>query len=149
MGSYGLIQNKDLQGKSRCAKKRRLQFYSIPMLTAPKNSGSLTSMRKNEDANLRDQPIGKRIGDTKDLPDELKSQLNAYKTDELEDWIINTLNRRYEGIASLDEIIVGLYREYGYITKDRKYLNSKIYRMRNRNLLESVPKRKGVYRVLT
>lgn len=119
------------------------------MLTTPKNFCSFLSMRKNEDVNLRDQPIGKRIGDTQDLPDELKSQLNAYKTDELEDWIINTLNKRYEGIASLDEIIVGLYREYGYITKERKYINSKIYRMRNRNLLESVPKRKGVYRVLT
>lgn len=107
------------------------------------------AMNKSEELNLVGRPVGKRIGDTDDLPDELKSQLNVYKTDELESLIISTLNKRYDGIASLDEIIVGLYREYGYITKERKYLNSKIYRMRKRNLLESVPKMKGVYRVLT
>lgn len=118
-------------------------------LTLTNHFAIFFAMNKSEELNLVGRPVGKRIGDTDDLPDELKSQLNVYKTDELESLIISTLNKRYDGIASLDEIIVGLYREYGYITKERKYLNSKIYRMRKRNLLESVPKMKGVYRVLT
>ncbi len=93
--------------------------------------------------------VGSRIGDTSDLPPELKSQLASSQMDDMEEKILHTLKERYDGVANLDEIIVGLYRDFGYVTKDRRSLNGKLYRMRKRGLLENVPKRKGVYRVKT
>lgn len=91
--------------------------------------------------------IGKRVGSINDLPDAIKKQLNIGKLDELEEKIIQTIRDRYEGAASLDEIIVGLYRDFGYITEDRKMMMNKLYRMSKAELLESVPGKKGAYKV--
>lgn len=93
--------------------------------------------------------VGSRIGDTSDLPPELREQLASSQMDEMEEKILHTLKTRYDGVANLDEIMVGLYRDFEHITKDRRSLNGKLYRMKNRGLLENVPKRKGVYRVKT
>ena len=91
--------------------------------------------------------IGRRLGDLSDLPEALRRQLNVAKLDDLEQKIIETLNRRFEGIASVDELMVGLYREFQYITNDRRMLATKLYRMCKTGVLESVAKRRGVYKV--
>lgn len=91
--------------------------------------------------------VGHRVGDTSDLPEELKKLLASEQLDEVEDKIIKTLKKRFGGVANLDELIVGLYREFEYIPATRRGLNNKLYRMKTRDLLESVKGRKGVYRV--
>lgn len=91
--------------------------------------------------------VGKRLGDLSDLPEALRKQLVATKLDDLEEKIIETLNKRFDGVANVDELIVGLYRDFGYITEDRRVLANKLYRMCKTELIESVPKRKGVYRI--
>lgn len=91
--------------------------------------------------------VGRRLGDLNDLPEALRKQLNVSKLDELEEKIIETLKRRFDGVANVDELMVGLYREFTYITEDRRLLATKLYRMCKAGLLESVPKRKGVYRI--
>lgn len=91
--------------------------------------------------------VGRRIGDISDLPEELRKQLSTSKLDEIEEQILGTMKNRYDGVASLDEIMVGLYRDYGYIVKERRSLNGKLYRMKNKDVIESVPKKKGVYRI--
>ena len=101
------------------------------------------------DTNSNLNEVGSRIGDTSDLPEEVMKQLASAQMDDLESKVIQTLKSRYEGIANLDEIIVGLYRDFQYIPDDRRKLNNKLYRMSKRGLLESVPKRKGVYRLKT
>lgn len=93
--------------------------------------------------------VGSRLGNTDDLPEELLRLLSATKMDDLEEKIFKTLKERFDGIASLDEVIVGLYRDFGYIAEDRRLINSKLYRMSKRGILESVPKKKGVYRAKT
>lgn len=91
--------------------------------------------------------VGRRLGDLSDLPEALRKQLSATKLDDLEQKIVDTLRRRFDGVANVDELIVGLYREFGYITDDRRSLASKLYRMCQSGLIASVPKRKGVYKV--
>ena len=91
--------------------------------------------------------VGRRLGDLSDLPEELRKQIAAVKLDDLEEMILKTLRERYGGVANVDEIIVGLYRDHQFITKDRRVLANKLYRMQRAELVESVPKRKGVYRV--
>lgn len=89
--------------------------------------------------------VGKRFGDINDLPDVLKKQLNLGQLDDLERKIVQTIEGRFSGIASVDEIIVGLYRDFGFIAEDRRYIANKLYRMTKSNILLSVKKRKGVY----
>lgn len=91
--------------------------------------------------------VGKRLGDISDLPEALRKQLVSAKLDDLEEKIVETLKKRFEGVANVDELIVGLYRDFGYITEDRRVFGNKLYRMCKTGLLESVPKRKGVYKL--
>ena len=91
--------------------------------------------------------VGRRLGDLSDLPDALRKQIAAAKLDDLEEKILKTIRERFDGVANVDEIIVGLYRDHQYITEDRRQLANKLYRMQKACLIESVPKRKGVYKI--
>lgn len=93
--------------------------------------------------------VGRRLGDLSDLPEALRKQIKAAKLDEMEEKIVKTLRDRFDGVANVDELMVGLYRDHQYITEDRRVLGNKLYRMQKAGLLESVPKRKGVYKLTT
>lgn len=90
--------------------------------------------------------VGRRLGDLSDLPEALRKQIASAKLDDLEEKIIKTIKERFGGIANVDEIIVGLYRDHQYVTEDRRQLANKLYRMQKAGLVESVPKRKGIYK---
>lgn len=91
---------------------------------------------------------GNRLGDLRDLPEEILRQLPSARMDELERSIIELIGEVFDGFASVDEVFVGLYRKTGVI-HDRRKVSSKLYRMVNAKppLLEAVPKRRGVYRL--
>ncbi len=88
--------------------------------------------------------IGSRFGNISDLPPELRDQLVSIQHDEFEQKILDVIADEYGGIATIDEIMVGLYRTYEEIHK-RDALATKIYRMTRKELLFSVKGRKGVY----
>lgn len=90
--------------------------------------------------------VGRRLGDLSDLPEALRKQIASVRLDDLEEKIIKTIRERFDGIANVDEIIVGLYRDHQYVTEDRRQLANKLYRMQKAGLVESVPKRKGIYK---
>jgi len=100
---------------------------------------------KNDDNIPKD--LGRRLGDLSDLPEALRKQIVAVKLDDLEQKVVATLRDRFGGIANLDELMVGLYRDHQHITEDRRKLANKLYRMQQAGLIESVPKRKGVYKL--
>jgi len=91
--------------------------------------------------------LGRRLGDLSDLPEALRKQIVAVKLDDLEEMIIKTLKDRFGGIANLDELMVGLYRDHQHITEERRKLANKLYRMQQAGLIEGIPKRKGVYKL--
>lgn len=91
--------------------------------------------------------VGRRLGDISDLPEALRKQISVSKLDELEEKIVTTLRDRFEGVANVDELMVGLYRDHQYITEDRRALANKLYRMQKAGLIASLPKRKGVYKL--
>lgn len=80
------------------------------------------------------------LGNIHDLPQELLDELSVAKTDELEDQLVTVINA-YGGEASLDQILVGLYRKFKVMQK-RRFIQNKLYRM---NAVWSVEGRKGVY----
>ena len=71
---------------------------------------------------------------------DLSFQNFSAELDDLEAKIIKTMTDRFEGVANVDEIIVGLYRDFEYITEDRRQLANKLYRMQKASLLDAVPK---------
>lgn len=80
------------------------------------------------------------LGNIHDLPKELLDELSVAKTDELEDQIVAVINA-YGGEASLDQILVGLFRKFQVVQK-RRFLQNKLYRM---TMVWSVEGRKGIY----
>ena len=80
------------------------------------------------------------LGNIHDLPPELQNELSVTKADALEDQLVTVINA-YGGQASLDQILVGLYRKFE-ISQKRRFLQNKLYRM---SMIWSVPGRKGIY----
>lgn len=89
--------------------------------------------------------IGRRIGPLSELPQELRDQLNAGKTDELEQDILEVL-REFEGFANIDELLVGLYKRNGKV-QERQFLANKLYRMTKAGHIKSVEGKRGVYQL--
>lgn len=100
------------------------------------------------DASLPED-VGNRFGDLSDLPEGLIRQIPAVRVDDSEQEVLDVLKHRLEGVGTVDEILVGLYRHTGKVL-DRAKLAGKLYRMvtRRPRLLESVQGKRGVYRVL-
>lgn len=84
-----------------------------------------------------------RLGDISDLPPSLRAELNISQADQSEQQIIDVI-RGFDGIAAVDEILVGLWRTHKVEAK-RRQLGSKLYRMTRKDLIHSVPKRRGLY----
>jgi hypothetical protein len=78
-----------------------------------------------------------------DLPPELISELSVSDGDKLEFDIVQILDE-LGGVASLDRLLVALYRKTGEIHQ-RTWLNNRLYRMVQKEMLYSVPGKKGVY----
>lgn len=88
-----------------------------------------------------------RLGLTADelegLPEELLSELSITESDKA-DFNVISIVEEAGGVLSLDKILIGLFRKTGEIVR-RTQLNSRIYRMIQRETMFSVPGRKGVY----
>lgn len=89
--------------------------------------------------------IGKRIGNIGDLPDSVKNQLEITQIDDLEQKVLSTLNQRFAGVATVDEVIVGLYRDFGYETKARQDVIDKLQKMSDAGLLRLREGKQGIY----
>lgn len=100
---------------------------------------------KQDTSRVNDADIGKRIGNIADLPDSVKSQLEITQIDDLEQKLLSTLNQRFGGVATIDELIVGLYRDFWYETNDRQDVIDKLQKMADKGLLKVSETKKGVY----
>lgn len=80
------------------------------------------------------------LGNVYDLPAELLEELSIAKVDDLEDQLVTVINS-YGGEASLDQVLVGLYRKFK-VSQKRRFLQNKLYRM---DMVWSVDGKKGIY----
>ena len=97
---------------------------------------------------MSDDPknLGKRLGDLKELPEELRKQLQGSKFLELEAEIIEIIEE-LEGMANIDEILVGYYKKFSKVKK-RQFIAGILYRMCRDGLIYSVEGKKGVYKLV-
>lgn len=86
--------------------------------------------------------------DISGLPEELRKELSISETDP--DFVILSLLDESGGVTSLDLLLIGLYKKTGEVHK-RQALTSRLYRMRQKNLVFNVSGKTGYYasRVLT
>ncbi len=77
------------------------------------------------------------------LPEGLLKSLSINKKNHIDQKLIDVI-RSFSGIATLDEIIIRMFRQTNEIP-DRQYVNNRLLSLVKRNLLKRVPKRKAVY----
>lgn len=77
------------------------------------------------------------------LPEEVIKELNISESDRHEFFIMRIIED-LGGVASIDKIIIGAYRDSKEIL-ERQKLNAKLYRMSAKGLIYSHPNKKGVY----
>ncbi|RKQ71808.1 hypothetical protein DES40_1138 [Litorimonas taeanensis] len=91
------------------------------------------------------KPVPKTLGDISDLPEELRAELSAIKTDDVEDQIFTIINASDDREANIDTILVELYRRFGTVHK-RNYITNKLWRMVNKSeMLWNGESGKGYY----
>lgn len=88
------------------------------------------------------EPSERRADDLSDLPPELLKELSDNARGEA-DPIIKVIEGR-GGTATLDEILIDLYRKFKEVGK-RPIVANKLYRLSRRGLCWSVPGKKGCY----
>jgi hypothetical protein len=81
--------------------------------------------------------------DIKDLPDELIKELSLNAADHTEFAIVSLIDES-GGMLSLDRLLIGLYKKTKEIHK-RQALIQRLYRMAQKQLVFTVPGKKGVY----
>lgn len=77
------------------------------------------------------------------LPSELLEELSISESDKVEFRIVSLINEM-GGVASLDRLLVAIYRKTGEVMK-RTALNQRLYRMAQKEMIFSVPGKKGIY----
>ena len=78
----------------------------------------------------------------KDLPDELKKQLNL--SNDADNKVLEIF-RRAGGTLNISEVLVGIFKVYGEV-KTRQFMSGTLYRMRKKNLIYPTGK-KGEYTI--
>jgi len=129
---------------------REVSFIDSPEAQDAEKAVSLYNAAIEALTSISKRPKRPRLAlvpaDIKGLPPELIKELSIGSDDEdglLEFQVLEFLEEN-GGIANLDQIIIGLYRRTGEIHK-RTALSAKLFRMSKKELVRSVPKKKGVY----
>lgn len=81
--------------------------------------------------------------DLSDLPPELLKELSSTKTDELETQIVTIINAA-STVADIDTILINLYRRFE-VVQTRRFLQNKLWRMTQKEIIWSVEGKKGSY----
>jgi hypothetical protein len=89
------------------------------------------------------KPLSLSFEEIDGLPPELLQELSISDGDRT-DYAIVRVIEECGGVASLDRILYGLYKETGEVLK-RVTLTSRLYRMIQKGLVFPFPKKKGVY----
>lgn len=90
--------------------------------------------------------IGSRLGKLSDLPESIRSELSIEKKKSKSSLVLEAM-KKLDGIASIDEILVTVYRDCGVIFK-RAYLSNFMYRLCSRGIVSRVKRRKGIYEIV-
>lgn len=123
------------ESKAKAAQGRAAMFRQL--LT------DLLAQEQTTKADVLIDPLRLSPSDIEDLPEELLAELSLNESDKKEFLIMDIIDE-VGGVASLDRILVSLYRRTGEIEKRAKMV-SRLYRMTTKNVIYALPDKKGVY----
>ena len=134
--------NSPAKGSRNCNgyQKRLVRFESL-YADLEELSLKNSTREKNSEPRLNLTPA-----DLEGLPQELINQLALSDSDKTEFLIIECVED-LGGIASLDQILICLYKKTNEI-HERSKLNAKVYRAIQKNLLKSVEGKKAIYELV-
>ena len=91
--------------------------------------------------------LGTRLGSAENLPESLRSQIPEFSVENFEGKILDVLTNDLEGVGTLSEIMIGVYKKYGICDRDRIDYTKHIYVLMRKHLCEKFGSRKGVYKI--
>lgn len=89
------------------------------------------------------KPVPASYGDLSDLPPELVKELTGIKVDDLEQQLFTIIKTGGKEV-DLDAILIELFRRFE-VLQTRKFLQNKLWRMAQKEVIYTVSGRKGVY----
>lgn len=105
------------------------------------------SLKQFLESHVKEKPASNSLhltpNDLIGLPEELIKELNISDSDK-QDFFLMEVIEDLGGIASIDKIMIQAYRKNGEIL-ERQKLSAKLYRMVSKDLIHSLPSKKGVY----
>lgn len=93
--------------------------------------------------------VGTRLGNIEDLPEELRKQIPEFTIEGIDEQVYTVLKEDLEGIGSLSEIMVTLFRRFKISDKSRTEITDVIYRLIRKRMLVNIKGRKGIYALVT
>jgi hypothetical protein len=125
----------DTADKFKALSEELSRLYALYAAAVDSRSEAKSSVSGNQ--------LSLSLEDIEGLPVELVEELSISSTD-LTEFAITSLIDEAGGILSLDKILVGLYKETGEIHR-RQNMTNRLYRMVAKNMIYSVPNKKGAY----
>lgn len=89
--------------------------------------------------------VGTRLGNIDDLPDELRKQIPEFTVDGIDEQVYRVLKENLDGIGSLSEIMISLYRRFNVSDKTRGEITDAIYRLIRKKMVKGIKGRKAIY----
>lgn len=123
--------------------KRRHELHAGTAATFAELYEYLKGSASEKPLALKNNTLSLGWSELEDLPPELVAELSITDSDKL-DYSIAELIEKSGGVATLDRILVDIYKLTGEILK-RQNLNARLYRMIQKGMVFSVPTKKGVY----
>lgn len=93
--------------------------------------------------------VGTRLGNIEDLPEELRKQIPEFTIEGIDEQVYTVLKEDLDGIGSLSEIMVALFRRFKISNKSRTEITDVIYRLIRKRMLVNIKGRKGIYALVT
>jgi hypothetical protein len=116
------------------------QFRSLVQFLETLSDNPTSTLSAIQDIN----PIAKLLPkELAGLPQELLDELSTKGTDKQEILIMELIDSA-GGTLSLDRLLIGIYNKSGLVMK-RVALTAKLYRMIQKEMIYTVPKKKGIY----
>lgn len=89
--------------------------------------------------------VGSRLGNIDDLPEDLRKQIPEFTVDGIDEQVYRVLKEDLDGIGSLSEIMIALYRRFNISDKTRPEITDAIYRLIRKKMVKGIKGRKAIY----
>lgn len=93
--------------------------------------------------------VGTRLGNVDDLPENLRKQIPEFIIEGIDEQVYTVIKEDLEGIGSLSEIMIALFRRFKITDRSRTEITEVVYRLIRKKILTNIKGRKAIYALTT